>query len=164
MTPAAFIIALAGDNILSIDGSFLFIFTSVLLLIFVLNRTLFRPINAVLDERERMTGGRLAEARLLLKQYEERLRSYEGQIRAARVENQQQLEAARRAALAARQEVVTQVRAEAAAQIEAARGEIGRQAEEARAGLEREARGLAAGISAQILRRPVSPQEGGRPS
>src|SRR2546427_11280183 len=97
---AVLVLALQADNILSIDGSFLFIFVSVFCLIFVLNATLFRPINRVLEERERLSGGRLGEARQMMAQYEERLRRYEEQIRAARAESYQRLEAQRRQALA----------------------------------------------------------------
>ncbi|HYW70183.1 MAG TPA: hypothetical protein VE961_04070, partial [Pyrinomonadaceae bacterium] len=65
MTIPIFGLALAG-SVLSIDGSFLFIFFSILLLIYVLNRTLFKPINQVLDERERLGAGRISEARRML--------------------------------------------------------------------------------------------------
>ena len=85
MTTTTIGLALAG-NVLSIDGSFLFVFVSIFVLIFVLNRTLFKPINRVLDERERLGVGRLAEAQRLLAQYEERLAGYEEQLRAARAE------------------------------------------------------------------------------
>src|SRR5437016_8005632 len=101
-------LAFQADNILSIDGSFLFIFVLILCLIFVLNATLFRPINQVLDERERLSSGRMSEAQRLLAQYDERLRRYEEQIRATRAESYQRLEARRREALASRQEALAQ--------------------------------------------------------
>jgi F-type H+-transporting ATPase subunit b len=149
------ILALAG-SVLSLDGSFLFIFVSILILIFILNRTLFKPIIQVLDERERLGAGRLAEAKQLLKQHEERLGRYEEQLRAARAEAYQQMEAYRREAQASRQELIAQVKAENASQISAAREEIARQADTARQNLESEAREMAATISSQILRRRVS--------
>ncbi len=58
---AVFMLAFQADNILSIDGSFLFIFILILCLIFVLNATLFRPINQVLEDRERLSSGRIVE-------------------------------------------------------------------------------------------------------
>jgi F0F1-type ATP synthase membrane subunit b/b' len=66
----AFLLILEG-GVLSIDGSFLFIFISILLLIFILNRTLFAPINRILDEREHLGAGRLVEAKNLLTQYDQ---------------------------------------------------------------------------------------------
>lgn len=158
MTPAVTVtsigLALAG-NVLSIDGSFLFVFISIFVLIFLLNSTLFKPINKVLDERERLGVGRLAEAKRMLGQYEERLHRYEEQLRAARAESYQQLEARRREALAARQESMNSIKAETAAMIAEAKEEVGRQAAGARQDLEREARAMASTISSQILHRPV---------
>ena len=154
MTVTSIGLALAG-NVLSIDGSFLFVFISIFVLIFLLNSTLFKPINKVLDERERLGVGRLAEANRMLGQYEERLHRYEEQLRAARAESYQQLEARRREALAARQESMNSIKAETAAMIAEAKEEVGRQAAGARQDLEREARAMASTISSQILHRPV---------
>jgi F-type H+-transporting ATPase subunit b len=151
---------LLAENILSIDGSFLFVFVSIILLIFILNATLFKPINRVLEERERLSGGRLAEARQLLARYDERLRAYEEQVRAARAEAYRHAEERRRQELAARQEAVAGVKGEVAAQIAAARQEIDSQSAAARASLEREAQAMAARISSQILQRPVTTPEG----
>jgi F-type H+-transporting ATPase subunit b len=149
------VLALAG-NVLALDGSFLFIFISIFLLIFILNRTLFKPINQVLDERERLGVGRLAEAKRMLGQYEERVNRYEEQLRAARSEAYQQQETQRREALSARQEKITQVKAEAVRQVATARDEIAGQTEKARDTLEKEARLMAYTISSQILHRQVS--------
>ncbi len=149
------VLALAG-NVLSIDGSFLFIFVSILILIFVLNRTLFKPINRVLEERERLGAGRMTEAKQLLARYEERLNRYEEQLRGARSEAYQHLESQHRESLTARQQMIAQVKAETAEQIAAAQDEIAKQSEAARQNLENEARAMAATISSQILHRPVS--------
>jgi F-type H+-transporting ATPase subunit b len=153
--PAVIVLALAG-NVLSVDGSFLFIFISIFVLIFILNRTLFRPINQVLDERERLGVGRLGEAKQMLAQYEQRLAQYEEQLRAARAEAYQHLEAQRREAQTARQETLAQVRTETAAQIADAQQAIREQTEAAKQNLQGEARAMAATISSQLLQRPVS--------
>lgn len=155
--PGVALLAFAQDNILSIDGSFLLIFFSILCLIFILNRTLFRPINKVLEERERLGVGRIAEAREMLARYEERLRNYEEQVRAVRAEAYNRFEARRREMLAARQARLAEARAQAAEEVEAARKEIKTQAQAAQASLEGEARAMAASIASQILhRRPAN--------
>lgn len=153
--PAVIVLALAG-SVLSIDGSFLVVFISIFLLIFILNRTLFKPINQVLDERERLGAGRLVEAKQLLQTYEERLTRYEQQLQAARAEAYQAMELQRREAMTARQATLAQVKSETAAQIAAVREEIATQTETAKQNLEGEARAMAAVISSQILHRPVS--------
>jgi F0F1-type ATP synthase membrane subunit b/b' len=134
----------------------LFIFVSIFVLIFILNRTLFKPINRVLDERERLGVGRLAEAQRTLARYEEQLSRYEEQIRAERAAAYQQLESERRAALAARQAKIAEAKNEVAGQIAAAQQAIAKQAESAKSNLEKESRAMAATISSHILHRPVS--------
>jgi F-type H+-transporting ATPase subunit b len=155
VTIPIFGLALAG-SVLSIDGSFLFIFFSILLLIYILNHTLFKPINQVLDERERLGAGRISEARRMLGEYEERLKRYESRLRDARGEAYQRLEAERRKATLERQRMIAQVKAETTARIDAAKHEIAEQAVGAKKNLEKEARAMAATISSQILRRSVS--------
>lgn len=157
MTSFALILA---ENILAIDGSFLFVFISILLLIFILNATLFRPINKILEEREKKTGGASHEARDLIRDYEKKVMLYEDGIRNARYDAYQYAEAQRREALATRQDLIVQAKAEAASQIEAAKQEIEQQTVHARIQLEKDAQAMAARISASILHRPVNAPEG----
>jgi F-type H+-transporting ATPase subunit b len=155
VTISIFGIALA-ESVLSIDGSFLFIFFSILLLIYILNHTLFKPINRVLEERERLGVGRIGEARRILGAHEERLKQYESRLRDARGKAYQYLESERREAVLKRQRMIAEVKAETNAQIDAAKQEIAKQATGAKQSLEKEARAMAATISSQILRRSVS--------
>ncbi len=148
-------VLLAG-SVLSIDGSFLFIFASILCLIFILNRTLFKPINKVLDEREKLGAGRLVEAKKMLAEYESRLANYEEKLRVARGEAYQVLESSRKEIQASRAKMVAEVKAEMAGQVESAKQDIARQTASARENLEQEARSMAATISTQLLHRPVS--------
>ncbi|HZS05726.1 MAG TPA: hypothetical protein VFD58_12880 [Blastocatellia bacterium] len=157
--PAVIFLALA-ESILSIDGSFLFVFILVICLVFILNATLFKPINRILEERERLSTGRLSEAQKMIAEYSERLRRYEEQIRSARAEAYQTLEAQRKDALKVQQELMAQTRAETADQIAAAKQEISSQTEAARARLEQDARAMAATISSSILQRPITTPEG----
>jgi F-type H+-transporting ATPase subunit b len=155
VTIPIFGLALA-ESVLSIDGSFLFIFFSILLLIYILNRTLFKPINQVLEERERLGVGRIGEARRILGEHEERLKRYESRLREARGEAFQHLESERREAAHMRQRMIAEVKAETTAQIDVAKQEIAKQAAGAKQSLEKEVRAMAATISSQILRRSVS--------
>jgi F-type H+-transporting ATPase subunit b len=154
VTIPIFGLALA-KSVLSIDGSFLFIFFSILLLIYILNRTLFKPINRVLDERERLGAGRIGEARRMLGEYEERLKQYESRLREARGEAYQRLEAARHEATLERERMIAEVKAETTARIDAAKEEIAEQATAAKRDLEKEARATAGAISSRILSRSV---------
>ncbi len=124
-------------------------------MIFVLNRTLFRPVNRVLEERERRTVGRSGEARGVLQRVEESLTRYERTLREARAESYRLLERQQAEATGERQQKVGLVKKEVGDLIEVQKREIQTQAEEARASLEGEARRVAATVSAQILGRSV---------
>lgn len=150
-------LALAENNILSIDGSFLLIFVSVLILIFVLNNSLFKPIIRILDERDRLGAGRLKESRQMIAEYEKRLTAYEDQIRAARAAAFTDFENRRREFLAERTGLLTRTREEIRATVDAAKNEISVESAKARENLESDARAMAANISSRLLRRPVSP-------
>jgi F-type H+-transporting ATPase subunit b len=141
---------------LSIDGSFLFIFFSILLLIYILNRTLFKPINQVLEERERLGAGRVGEARRMLGVYEERLKQYESRLREARGEAYRRLESQRRESTLDRERMIAEIKAEMNERIESARLGIADQAAGVKQNLEKEVRSMAATISSRILRRSVS--------
>ena len=154
MTVLSFGLILA-ESVLSIDGSFLFIFFTILLLIYVLNHTLFKPINQVLDERDRLGAGRIGEARRMLGEYEDRLKRYESQLREARGEAYQRLEAERKETALMRQRTIAQVKSETSAQIDDAKQEIAKHAAGAKQNLESEARSMAGAITSQILHRPV---------
>lgn len=156
----SFALLLLAENILAIDGSFLFVFISILLLVFILNATLFRPINKVLEDREKMSGGTSHEARDLIKEYEKKVMLYEDGIRNARHEAYQYAESQRHEALAVRQDLIAEAKANATAQLEAAKQEIANQAATARVGLEKEAMAMAAKVSTSILHRPVTAPEG----
>jgi len=156
----SFALLLLAENILAIDGSFLFVFISILLLVFILNATLFRPINKVLEDREKMSGGTSHEARDLIKEYEKKVMLYEDGIRNARHEAYQYAESQRHEALAVRQDLIAEAKANATAQLEAAKQEIANQAAAARVGLEKEAMAMAAKVSTSILHRPVTAPEG----
>lgn len=138
------------------DGTLFVHIIIILVMIFVLNRMLFRPINRVLDERERRTGGRSHEAREILHRIDENMARYERSLRDARTEGYHLLEQQRADAMSIRQNRVAAEREKVAALVENEKGAIRAQADDARATLGDEARRVAASVSAQILGRPIS--------
>jgi F0F1-type ATP synthase membrane subunit b/b' len=92
----------------------------------------------------------------MLNEYEDRLKKYELQLREARGEAYQRLEAQRRELALERQRLIADVKAETTARIDAAKREITEQAVGAKQSLEKEARAMAATISSRILHRSVS--------
>ncbi len=135
------------------DGTLFIHIAVILIMVFVLNRLLFKPVNKTLSERDARTHGRTGEARETIKRVGESLSHYENSLRQARAEGYGLLERQQAEATGERQRRVAEVRREVEEQIEREKAEIGAQAEGARATLLGEAERVAADISAHVLRR-----------
>jgi F-type H+-transporting ATPase subunit b len=144
-----------GGNIISPDGSLVFVLVLFLIFVFVLNRILFRPIGRVLDERQTLTEGSANEARAARQRYEVRLAEYEATIRQARAESYRRSEQGRAAALETRRRLIEEAKLQGHEEIGRAKLEIERQVAGARAALESEARQIAERISRTVLGRTV---------
>src|SRR3982750_2461052 len=131
------------------DGTLLFHLVLVLFMVAILNRTLFRPINKVLAEREGQTAGRSGEARKIREQINENLSRYERTLKDARTSSYREIETQRAEALRQREQQVTHVREEVRDLMTEEKAEIERQAEAARRTLRQEATQAAADIGSQ---------------
>ena len=138
------------------DGTLFLHIIIILLMVFILNATLFKPINRILEERERRTRGRSGEAQDILQRVEEKVIQYERTLREARAEGYRLMEQERDTAMNERQGRLNTVRDEVNHSVAEEKEAIHGQVEEARATLEQEARRLAAEIGSQILHRPIS--------
>lgn len=137
------------------DGTLLLHLVMVGVMVFILNRTLLKPINQILAERERQVEGRIREAQSLAAETEEKLRKYNATLREARSEGYRLLEKERAAAIKEKDEKVRQYR-EQLSQTVAAQVETTRQQEQkVRGELESQAATIGDLISSQILRRPA---------
>lgn len=138
------------------DGTLFLHIAIILVMVFVLNATLFKPINRILEEREKRTRGRSGEAHDILQRVEEKMARYEQTLREARSEGYRLMERERAAAMNERQVKLNSVREEINNLIAEQKEAINAQVTEANVALATEARRLAAEISAQILHRPIS--------
>ena len=124
----------------------------ILLMIWILNRTFFRPINRILEERERKSGRGAGAANDVLGQVDEKVSTYEKALRDARSEGYQAMEAGRNEALAARQTKVNAVKEEVTSLVAQEKDAVQQQAAQARTALTDDARKMAETISATILK------------
>ena len=138
------------------DGTIFFHIALILLMIWVLNRTLFKPINRILEVRERMTGGSFGETGDILRQAEQRLAQYETTLRDARASGYAVIENTRRDVLARRQMQIDSVKNEVENQIAQEKANLNAQVEQARQRLSSDARVLAERITAQVLRQSAA--------
>ncbi|MDX6557115.1 MAG: synthase, partial [Blastocatellia bacterium] len=111
------------------DGTLFLHVLIILVMVYVLNRTLFRPINRILEAREKRTRGRLTEAEEIMANVGEKLTEYERALRAARTEAYALSEHERAAAMQDRQKELDAMRAQLAASTAAEKKAIQAQAE-----------------------------------
>ncbi|HSD46083.1 MAG TPA: ATP synthase F0 subunit B [Pyrinomonadaceae bacterium] len=135
------------------DGTLLLHLVMVAVMVFILNRTLLKPINQILSEREKQIAGRLKEAQALSAETDEKIYRYNAALREARAEGYRLLEKERAAAMKEKDDKVRQYREETsktvAAQLETTR----QQEQRVRGELESQAAVVGDLISSQILRR-----------
>ena len=137
------------------DGTLLLHLLMVVVMVFILNRTLLKPINRILAERERQVEGRLKEAQMMAAETEEKLKRYNAALHEARADGYKLLEKERAEGLKEKDEALRlyreQMSQEVAARIETTR----RQEESVKKELEAQAGAISSLISTQILRRPT---------
>lgn len=149
------ILGLAGNSIQLVPDGTLFLHIAIIVfMIYVLNATLFRPVNRVLAEREQRTRGGTGEAQDILQRVASSMNRYERSLRDARTEGYRLLEQERGQALLERQNQLHSLRAEIETSTEEQKLLLKTQSEQARATLEEDARRIASEISRQILNRP----------
>jgi F-type H+-transporting ATPase subunit b len=134
------------------DGTLFIHIALILLMIWVLNRTFFRPINRVLESRERSKGGRSSEAQEILKQIGDKQARYDQTMLKVRSEGYELIERERAEAVAVRQQRIGAVKEEVAQTVAQQTEELNRQTVEAKAAIARQAEQMAEKISANILK------------
>lgn len=135
------------------DGTLLLHMLFIAVMVFVLNRTLLKPINHILAEREKQIGGRITEAQMLSAEAQEKMKKYQAGLREARTEGYKLLEKERAAGLKEKDEQVRQHREELSRTVAQERDAIQNQQEKVRTELEAQADSMGVLISSQILRR-----------
>ena len=146
-------LALAENSIQLVpDGTLLFHLVLIVLMVALLNVTLLKPINRILEERDRLTRGRLSEASNTLQVVEGKMREYETRLRDARSAGYAEMERERAAFAKEREQKLGQVKAEIANWMSQEKQSIDDQANEVKASLGATARETAREISSQILR------------
>jgi F-type H+-transporting ATPase subunit b len=135
------------------DGTLLLHLLFIAVMVFVLNRTLLKPINQILAEREKQIGGRLSEAQTLTAEAEAKMKQYQAALREARADGYRLLEKERAAGLKQKDEKVRQHREQLSQTVAKQVDSIKKQQDKVRSELEAEANSIGVLISSQILRR-----------
>jgi len=137
------------------DGTLLFHLALIVVMVSLLNRTLLKPINRILEERERRTSGRAGDARNILRDVHKRIGEYQRKLRDAREAGYVLIDDERRTAHRKREEKLFAVKAEVLRWHEDEKEKIRHDEVTAKSTLMKEAGARAAEIGARILGRPI---------
>ena len=147
------VLALAENSIQLVpDGTLLFHLAVIVMMVALLNATLLKPINRILEERDRRTKGRLSEANRTLLMVDEKLRNYESQLREARAAGYAAMEQERAILSKERERKLAEVKSEAGVLVAREKERIKAEAAEVRNALGTTAQERAREISEHILR------------
>jgi F-type H+-transporting ATPase subunit b len=142
-----------GSPIELIPNGTLFVHIAlILLMIWILNRVFFRPINRVLTARDKNKGGKSGEAQEINEQVDNKLATYDAAMRDARNEGYNLIESERNSATTERQNRLESVKTEVTNKVETEKSAIQSQAEQARLEIATEANKMAEKISSSILK------------
>jgi len=124
-----------------------------LVLLFVLNHILYKPIMRILDERKKRIYDATEECRRLDQSCEERLKLYQEQIQAAKIKAMMQKEEIRAEGMESAKRLIEGVKEEADRIITQAMERIEKEAGIAREALRRQTREMAVEIAEKLIGR-----------
>ena len=134
------------------DGTIFLHIALILAMIWVLNRTFFRPISRVIESREKQKGGYGSEAENILHEAGEKEAQYNKAVLDARSQGYELIEKEHAAAVAAREQQLSATKAELSSQMDSERTTIAEQATEVRSAIASEAETIADKIASDILK------------
>ncbi len=134
------------------DGTLFIHIALILLMIWILNRTFFRPINRVLESREKHKGGHGSEAEAILSDVSEKQAKYSRELLAARSEGYELVENERATAVGERQAKIAEAKRETTASLTSGKEQIQQLAAEAKSVIGKEAEAMADKITSNILK------------
>lgn len=134
------------------DGTLFIHIALILLMIWILNRTFFRPINRILESRDRNKGGHFGESDRLLSEVAEKDAKYQQALLEARNDGYELIETERTDALAAKVESLTAAKFEINARLTDELVSLEKETGDARLTIAKEAEKMAEKISSNILK------------
>ena len=136
------------------DLSVLWVIGAVLLLAFVLDRWLFKPVLRVMREREAAVKSAMQMAEDAAAKAQAATAEFDAKVGAARADLYKQMDERRKAGDAYRTELMAKTRADVDQTLAEARTQLGAQTAQARATLERDADQLGREIADKVMGRP----------
>jgi F-type H+-transporting ATPase subunit b len=147
-----FLLAFADSIQLFPDGTLFIHIALILIMIWILNRTFFKPINRILESREKHKGGAGGEAEQIIADASEKEARLTKEMLSARSEGYDLIEKERAGAIDLRARRVAEAKAETAAAFASERQTLTEQTESARASIAANAQEMADKIAANVLK------------
>jgi len=135
------------------DGTLLLHLLMVAVMVAVLNLTLLKPINKILEDRDKYILGKVDEAKTILQTSEQKIDEYHEALHEARTEGYQLIEKVRTQAVKEKDERVRTFREQTSREITAGIDATRLQEQMVKKELESQAEALGSMITAQILER-----------
>lgn len=124
-----------------------------LVLLFILNAVLYRPLRAVLGQRKETIDGDHGRARDLQQQIDDKMARYQEQLQAARIKGTEERTALRTAAARQEAEIIGAAHAAAGERLQQIKTQVAGEADAARKALQVEAGQIAGQVASRILGR-----------
>lgn len=134
------------------DGTLFIHIALILIMIWVLNRTLFKPINAILEKRSKQKVGKGGEAAGILKNVEEKRKKHEAEMLKIRSESYDFIEKGRAEAVEERQTTISNAKESAIQRLTKEKDELRDHVASAKVQIALEAEKMAEKISDNILK------------
>jgi len=141
---------------ISVDFTLFIQMANFILLIFVLNAILYKPIRKILIERKRKIHGYEEGIETLQRDASESEQGFQAKISEARQQGVQEKEALKQTGQEEEKRLIDEINQKAQAELEAVGVQIAKDAEDARRGLEKEIGTFSGTIAEKILGRAVS--------
>jgi F-type H+-transporting ATPase subunit b len=145
----------AAEELLKIDKTLIVQLIIFIATIFILNSLLFKPLIGVVEKREKLTTGRIKEAKELEEKVEQIMREYRAKLDEIRAKAMEERNEIRREAQAAAEDLIGRTHKEAQALLEEARSRLNLETRDIRERIKPEIEVLAREIVLQVLGRKV---------
>ena len=146
------LLAFAETIQLFTDGTIFIHIGIILLMIWVLNRTFYKPINRIIQAREKNKGGHSSEAVGILNEVDEKESRYASELLDTRSKGYELIEKEQKKAAAAREQKLADAKSEIAGLLDTGKADLEKEAAEARAAIASDAEKIADQIAANILK------------
>jgi F-type H+-transporting ATPase subunit b len=143
------------EAMINVDSSLFIQIGNFLLLIWILNMVLYKPIRKILKERDNKIDGFRKGIGNAHQSAKEKEKNFNDAMSDARTKGIKEKEALAQAAMDQEKKIIDEINKKAHAEIEAVRAKIAKEVEAARQGLNKEIQSFAEAIGQKILGRTI---------